>query len=318
MKYYTGTASSHADLKSAIENACVNDLGWSLSNDVLNKNGVYVKLEVAVRNTYDELTLQAGTGQSGSSLTGASPMKASWHDSVGLVTPWPVTYHIHGFTEIADGADEVYAVINYNVDIYALLAFGRSTITDAGGSGAWQCGSGSVDRPLSLAYVHLFEGSSINYHRIYGGSYNSGDSRGYGPPFWGQDDSSPYAGRSGGYVHCAPDGTAYWDECVDSISRVLAPLLHAAPPTLNSANLLFPVKAIVKRSDNRLAIVQQHMFARYLRMDMLQPGEVIEYGLDKWKCYPWYRLDKQEREMNRDGTQTHSGTYGFALAYVDP
>lgn len=316
MKYYTGTASSHADLKSAIENACVNDLGWSLNNDVLSKNGVYIKLEAEVRNAYNELTLRAGTGQSGSSLTGASPMKASWHDSVGLVTPWPVTYHIHGFTEIADGADEVYAVINYNVDIYALLAFGRSTIADAGGSGAWQCGSGSVNPALNRADAHLFYGSSTSYSSIVGRRGTT--EPGYGPPFWGQDAGSTYAGRSGGYVHCAPDGIAYWNECVDSISRVLAPLLHAAPPTLNSANLLFPVKAIVKRSDNRLAIVQQHRFARYLRMDMLQPGEVIEYGLDKWKCYPWYRLNKQEREMSGYTNPTHSGTYGFALAYVDP
>ncbi len=49
MAYYNGSAATFADLKTAIENACVAN-GWALSNGILSKNGVFFNLSPLRRN----------------------------------------------------------------------------------------------------------------------------------------------------------------------------------------------------------------------------------------------------------------------------
>lgn len=98
-------------------------------------------------------------------------------------------------------------------------------------------------------------------------------------------------------------------------------LLTAAPNLLNNGHVLLPVKNIVARSAGGVTTVLQHKHLRWIRNDLIENEEIIEYGADRWKCYPALRKNLETRDGYTGSLSygfTHSGTYGYAVRYDGP
>ena len=306
MAYITGTAASFSDLQTAIQNACVAN-GWTLSSGILSKNGCFFKFS----NASNYLRLDGGTGQSGSTLNGSPSYGVMMGSITGYTISFPVTYEIHIFAN----PDEVYCVINYNSDFYQQLSFGKSDIPGIGGTGAWLTGSFRSDVSLTTASSRLvyfganisscgvqpYNGLGIGLFSTFGFGYSHPSSfihQGLDAVGWLSE--SDYLPGQGCY------GIAY-----------AAGILTAMPNLSNNANVLIPVKAIAYRNSNGITIVLNLRNARYMRIDNVVPGEIITFGAEQWKCYPFYRKDSTVRDgvTYSTGAQ-HSGTWGYAIKYT--
>ena len=145
MAYYTGLANSFGDLKAAIESAA-GAAGWANIKGILSKRDAYVQLFADQLNGRNQLRLQGGTGQNKEALTGATERHVKIGDPLALSIRWPSTYHIHAFNE----PDEIYCVLNSNVEFFQTLAFGISDMPGIGGTGLWITG-GMDDRNVLTA-----------------------------------------------------------------------------------------------------------------------------------------------------------------------
>lgn len=315
MAYVTGTANTMADLKSAVETAAV-AAGWTLSNGILSKGGCFFQL-VANTPTNAYLQLNGGTSQSGSTLNGQPATGVRIASPTALQMVFPINYEIHTFAN----PDEVYCVVNYNSDFYQQLSFGKSDIPGIGGTGAWftgHCGSN-----LSLTSATASANMGITTSQTNVGSSGTSTNNMSGGLFFEANTNN----ASGSYVHCGLD-TAGWKQSSSPTAGTTgcqgisycASLITSLPNLSNQATILLPVKAIAIRLDGGKTIIANPKNVRYCRIDNIVPGEIITFGSDQWKVYPFYRKDP----VNRNGTgyisttpyPQHSGTYGYAIRYT--
>lgn len=305
MAYFTGTAPSFADLKTAIYNACTAN-GWTLSNDIISKSGCFFKLTSAA--TY--LEIDAGTSQSGSTLTGDKPsLRGRLQSYSNVPMSFPINYEIFLTTE----PEEVICVINYNSEFYQHLFFGKSDIPDIGGTGAFFSANACSGGETSTGFLRIGASTKARIdtwavsNKMSLGFFNEGS--------WssGSDKSS--------FVHCGLD-SAKWCSVTDSYPNKLhacsgmnnvASLLTSLPNLLNAANILLPVKAIKQRSSGGLTTIVNMRNARFCRIDGITPGETLVYGSEQWKFYPLYLKNFLVRNGAGQGTDAlHSGTFGIA------
>lgn len=297
-----------ADLKTALENACVAN-GWTLTSGILSRSTSYFQLTAETA----QLTLRGGTGQTGATLDG-EPLIGAVKSGVRIInylgTTWtyPVNYEIHNFID----TDEIYFIVNYNSDFYQQLSFGKSNVPGIGGSGAWFTGQ------YSTQLSNTNSGNTLSLYTSYDqiGALNSG--MGVGLFF---DNSSSYPAS---FINAGLD-TTEWKFYKGGVTTSdlrnpswAAGLLTSLPSLSNSANVLVPVKAIQNRSSNGQTIIANLKNARYLRIDYINPGDIITFGAERWKVYPMFRKDASARNGIYNGSATHSGTFGYAIKYTGP
>ena len=302
MAYVTGSAASFADLKTAIYNAAV-AAGYTLSNDIISKNGCFFKLTASA----SALALNGGTAQSGSTLTNPSGTVNMASPASNGTIVFPVNYEIHSFTS----PDELYCFINYNSDYYQHMAFGKSAMPGVG-LGAWitaswtsSIGAGGFNLTVSKQAISPYP---------FNGAMNVG-------LFCGGNWSGPNAAS---YYRTTLDGEAWYsleqNGTYYNAGTVVASLLTSLPNLSNQATVLLPIKAVKNRSSGGLTTVVDLQNARLCRIDNLTPGDLVTYGPDQWKIYPWYRKDINNRNGQSTSTSTprptHSGTFGFAIKYT--
>ena len=317
MAYITGSAASFADLQTAIQNACTAN-GWTLSSGILSKNGCFFQLVAGTSGGYAQLQLFGGTGQSGTTLTGQPPSDygAKICSNNGNVIAFPINYEIHLFTN----PDEVYCIINYNSDFYQQLSFGKSDVPGIGGTGAWFSGAKRSDQTLTDATEGDKVFLSVSWPESVGvvgyDGYTSGLFLG------GPEDSGSY---NASFVHTGLDATPWRTghggssalTGFRSAGKTVANLLQQLPNLYNSANVLLPIKPVALRSRGGVTIIVNPKNARYLRIDNVVPGEIITFGAEQWKCYPFYRKDSTARNGVAWAIgATHSGTFGYAIRYT--
>lgn len=315
MAYITGTAASLADLKTAIENVCTAN-GWALADGILSKNGAFFKL-TANAGTYPSLVLNGGTSKTGSTLNG-QPTQPQANAGVMIGSPngntivFPINYEIYLFTD----PDEVYCVINYNSDFYQQLSFGKSDIPGIGGAAAWFTGSmGTGNSLTSTSGSRVYMSSSQN---------NCGTTpyNGLACGLWFEQSTAGSYHSS--FVHSNLDGISNW-RCTNNATvgtggygiSYAASLLGSLPNLSNQATILLPVKAIIFRNDAGRTIAANPKNVRYLRIDNVVPGEIVTFGADQWKVYPFHRKDSTQRNgVSWSTGAQHSGTWGYAIKYT--
>lgn len=306
MAHQPGTAANFAALQTAIETFLAAN-GWTLSSGVLSKGAQFCKF---TSSTY-ELRLQAGTGQSGATLTGLCTLAVKILDYTLVPINWPVAYEIHALT----APDEVYVTINYNVNKYQHLHFGVSTIPEIGGSGMWFGGSfdGDVVRTSSTCKLFLQNGSST------GGYVGAQTYDGFGLGFF---FGSTIGSHQSSFVHCGLEGTGWKTTYGGATGNLLGPdytaaLLFALPSDSSESDVLLPIHAMLARSSQGQTIVASLSHARYCRLDNLVAGQVITFGPDAWKVYPMHARNEQQRDGVTWGVGSqHSGTFGVAIRYT--
>lgn len=315
MAYVTGAAATFADLKSAIETAAVT-AGWTLASDILSKGGCFFQL-VANQITNPYLRLFGGTGQSGSTLTGqtaATNKGVALCSIAGSSITFPLNYEIHTFAN----PDEIYCVINYNADFYQQLSFGKSDIPGIGGTGGWYTGSYRASTSQTVADAALARVITGITAVGITGSGSSTNAFGGGLFF-----DSPQSGPVTSFCHCGLDSVAWRDTTSVTAgigmegSNYCASLLTSLPNLSNQATILIPIKGVAVRFDGGRTIISNPRNARYMRIDNVVSGEIIEFGSEQWKVYPMYRKSGIVRNgvQGTPGAQ-HTGTYGYAIRYT--
>ncbi len=318
MAYITGTAASFADLKTAIENACTAN-GWTLSSGILSKNGCFFQLVAGTSGGYAQLQLFGGTSQTGTTLNGQPPSNygAKICSNNGNVISFPINYEIHLFTN----PDEVYCIINYNSDFYQQLSFGKSDVPGIGGTGAWFTGAKRSDQTLTDDTYGFKVFMFVSWPDVAGTL--SIDGYGLGLFF---DNPTQGGSYFPSFVHTGLDATPW--RSGNSGNNALTgyrgagmqvgSLLMQLPNLYNNANVLLPIKPVALRSSGGVTIIANPKNARYLRIDNVVPGEIITFGAEQWKCYPFHRKDSTARNgvaWAATGA-THSGTFGYAIRYT--
>ena len=308
MAYYSGTAGSLTDLRTALLAHAVAD-GWTLTGDVLSKSGVYFR----IREVSGRIELLGCTDNAVSNpAPGVVAIGKIW-GRTGFTTQlitFPCNYEVFGFTQ------ELYLVVNYEVSKYQWMAFGKSTVPGLAGTGAW-CGATagtilaaaktSTDLPWVL-WLSVSVGGVGSYPTNCGALFwttqagqqaarncwvhHGLDSLGW---FWG-----------GGGIGEAPIGVRYFDD------------INAFQPSAwNSEAALLPMQAWIRRASYKSSLVADLEHARNFRIDNLNGGDILTIGSDKWKVFPWYVKDSTYRNGTTDSTLPcdHSGTLGWAIRY---
>lgn len=296
MAHVTGNANDIAALLTAIRNACTAN-GWTLAGNVLHKGGIYVHIVVNGAT----LRITGGTGiDGGNNLTGAAPGAARLK-SMGTtnVITYPVTYEVH----INTAPDEVYVVVNFNVDFYLFMAWGKSDVAGLPGSGVWFSASGG-DVSSTVADTFII-GS--------GGIINAGS----GMPLFFATQS---LGLQNTYIHHDLDALG-WTQLgtapAPSAFAYLEPLQLLLPNNWNNETILLPYPVFVPRSSgNKVSLVADLKHVRLCRNDFHPPGDIIALGSDQWKVYPWFKKDTVTRTPQLQNGATHSGTFAWAVRYT--
>lgn len=308
MAYVSGTANDLAALRTALINACTAN-GWTLGGNVLSKGTCFA--EIVVSGSY--LAVRGGTGRDGANaLTTPGPQSPRIGPVASLGFAFPMGYEIF----IHANPDEVYLVVNYNVDLYQHLAFGASPVPGLPGTGGWYsatCGAATSD-------------SSMFNFADWGTS-----------PVWGAADGGIFyfewrrAGEhvpaaNSSFVHHGLDNktwaaqdtfgnhsSAVWWGASQGLTKQPLQLL---PNAWNSEVVLLPIQVCVERPLNHLSLVASLAHSRFTRIDNYTGGQVLTIGPDRWKTFPFFRKNTAQRDGG--GYVPHSGTHGFAVRYDGP
>lgn len=305
MSYETGSVNTLADLLSAIRNACTAH-GWTLSGSVLHKGDAYIRSGINA----GFIEWLGGTGKDGSNaLTGAAPQVVRTGDFQRQALSFPCTWEAHILTD----PDEVYIVLNYNVDYYQYIAWGLSSVEDLPGTGMWfgasrlaTGGGESLDYDFDMELTNL----SLTNFGSTGGAL-----------FYAQD---VFGNAQTSYIHHGLDGGGWSGHAYNTPSTLprsfgaVVQLLKQLPNAWNNQMVLLPFPVYLPRtSGNKTSLVADLAHIRHCRIDFHAPGEIITLGSDQWKVYPWYRKNIAQRGgHNNTGIKTHSGTVGFAVRYT--
>lgn len=313
MAFVTGSASSLADLLTAIRNACTAN-GYTLNGNILSKGTLHVSMEVVTT----QLRVTGGTGRSGTTLLGPGPQYAfiSSATTVNAMT-FPVTYHIH----IDTVPDEVYVKISYNAVLWNFIAFGQSDhpgMATTGGTGNWY--------GASLGQTCVTGGTAAIDIYGRGGGFRStspsGNQSGYGifngALGW---TTSNYATNC--HIHSGLNPSGGWnvvtantaDYYVDA-SEFQIPMLAYLPNAWNQQAILVPITVLSRAASSKYQVVAELRHARYTRNDQYNDLDIITIGADRWRVYPFYRKDVTVR--NAGGQVDHSGTFAHAIRYDGP
>lgn len=306
MAYYSGTAASLTALRTALLTHAQAD-GWTLTGDVLSKAGVYFQIQETATNI-------TCLGCESNAVANPAPTVVSigriW-ERVGYPTrgiAFPCNYEVFGF------AEEFYVVVNYDVDSYQWMAFGKSTVPGLPGQGGW-CGA-----TLGTFGIASFGAGPIYINQSAGGGGGSGIRMTCGALFWATFIGSWNTAANNCWVNHGLDGhgwTYYGSASNDhSGIRPSSTLIALQPSAWNSEAVLLPMRYWKERPSYKGSLIADLSHARHVRIDNLSPGDILTIGSDRWKVFPWYIKNAAAR--NGGNEINHSGTFGWAIRYEGP
>ncbi|WP_313043279.1 hypothetical protein [Acinetobacter sp.] len=310
MAYYNGQATSYTELLNVLVAACVAE-GWTWADGILNKGTAYVAASynpTASVTNGSGLQFQGGTGKSSGALVNPSPSKIRIGPlNAGSFVPapsFPLDYHIFIF----DNPDEVYLVIKYEIDRFFFAGFGLSTIP---GNGLWLSGSTGLrySTNTSNATGHFSIQAEAG-----GDSQSSVYARATG--FFWQSFASGDLGSVCQIIFTEVDAIGWTGLNLTPANQKLAPLIAISPSSWTNETILLPIEPVLSRASSKVSILTKIENARYLRIDNLEPEQILTFGAEKWMVFPFHKKDISVR----DGGSSigHSGTFGWAIRYDGP
>ncbi|WP_373388980.1 hypothetical protein [Pseudomonas alcaligenes] len=290
MGYYTNAVADLDAFRSAIIDACVAE-GWTLSGAILSKAGMFLTLQVVS----GQLKLRGGTGAAAGALTDPSTevtIAAGGGGSSIVPLTFPATYHLFVFDQ------EVYCVLNYSVNRYQWCAWGKSTVGGLVSSGMW----------LGATWGGVASGSGFSI-----GLNTNSTANPSGALMWA---AHPNNTTRTSLIAAGLDGKTWFTDDWLGGTYVANEILATQPNSFNSESVLVPIRAYAPRPSLKWSLVTDLVYARYLRIDNYEPGQLIELGTDRWMVFPWHQKNPAAR--NGGGAINHTGTFGWAIRYEGP
>lgn len=280
---------------------------------VLSKNGTFFRLGYTATN----VTILGGennlVANPAPNVVSVGRLWARTGQTTREIT-YPCNYEVFGF------AQELYMVINYDVDSYQWMAFGKTTVPGIPGQGGW-CGAtmGAYTGPTTETATV----APIRMDLMGGGLSNTGGPKQIAPAlFWYRNTSTNLFNPEcrNVWVNSNLDSHGWkWGATADYEpigARAIGRMLSMLPNGWNSETVLLPIRGFKERESYKASLVADLQHARYTRVDNHAPGAIITIGSDKWKLFPFYRKDLTARDA---GTNiNHTGTLGWAIRYEGP
>lgn len=318
--FASGAASSFSDLLTALTTFCtaqgftvVN--GATAGDKIIHKGSLIARFRPAARYLY----AVPGTGVSGNTVTGelvngSTPTGPMIADPERVRITWPINYDFYFF----DNPDELYIVVNYNGGMYQNMQFGMSDVAGLGGtgmwcSGSWNSNSNHLDWTYGRLHADAYQGFSVStYAGLSGGMFSANGN----------------GGGSADFIHNALEGVTGWSGKTEthtaagglySPAYIYGSVINSIPSQLNEVQALLPILLVLTRGNYVGSIAAVLRNARSTRIDNVTPGQVIAYGSESWKFYPYYAKNMTQRDgVNWATGADHSGTHGFAIRYIGP
>jgi hypothetical protein len=321
MAYTSGSANDMAAVRTAIFTFCVAN-GWTLNSagNILSKNGAFFWLVSTTSSSPQSLVIRGGTGINGSNaLTGqAVGFAAMTRVAYAASDPaFPLIYEIH----VLSNPDEVYVVINYNVDLYQYLSFGKSNVLGlpSTATGAWFSASSAGYSINGSSYVTMtITNAATTYYPAPGLFWAE---NGAGSSSATPEPAVNVPGNS--FIHTDLDGRGwsggYYQGNLASSLGGIRSLLQVLPNAWNGEAVLIPFPIYQPyQAFTKTALVADLSHIRHMRIDNHTPGDIITLGADKWKVYPWLKkviTSRNGPSADNTGAQG-SGTLGYAIRYT--
>lgn len=314
MAYYSSLASSYPDLITQLVNACIAN-GWVWSDSILSKGTAFLRIIHNPTAAFDNgggIQFQGGTGKSATTLINASSavMRIGPFGTPPLLVPsptFPLQYHFFIF----ENPDEVYIVVKYDNDRFLFAGFGLSTVP---GNGLW------LSANLGLRSSSGVSGTSISISNTSGGwaaSSNYVSSSGF---FWQNQNVSGLPVIATQTIYSTIDNVGWTYLSTSSANtpanRLLDPLISRLPAVWSSETVLLPIQPLMQRSAFKSSILADIQNARYLRIDNLEPEQILTIGNEKWMVFPFHKKNISVR--NGGSGIDHTGTFGWAIRYDGP
>lgn len=319
MAYYSGRVASYQELLSVLVAACVEN-GWVWSDDILSKYNLHIKALASDASNYSGISIQGGTGKASGNLVNPSYSKPRLgrlgEGNNSPAVKFPCQYNIHIF----NNPDEVYCVICFDINKYHYLCFGKSNIdlTKTSGTGLWLSATATVNWSTGT----ILNGFVVREDGTGGGSTADPYAFVSGGPFYNSWDTIQFKDAAANTIHTGLGGDAWAGSYATlngniSASLNLAPLLRIEPSIWSNESVLLPINIIQQADSSKLKIVAEISNARYIRINNIEPEQIITLGSDKWKVYPFFKKNI-ESPNNSVPLYNHTGTFGWAIRYDGP
>ena len=311
MPYQTGQISSWADAIAVIKSFAQAN-GWSVSGDVIYKGDIFAAVYAGNTNGNSEgsVRLQGGTGQSGGALTGANGLESAFLGGPLIGDPlnsFPMNYHLFCHTS----PDQISMFVNYNNVWWQCLTFGEIQKYFSVTGGQFYH---APSNPATNACFGGYYGLCAQVLKPRAGYVHAV------APFWIGDDNNDWDGST---IRLHLDGKVWWRSSRHSNNdtrRVTAPdaiyPLHARSNSAwNEMTVMLPYYLVATRPESKLTPIGTISHFRHFRMDNHVAGDIVTFGSDKYKVFPWLR--------HTTGTYTTiedcaSGVWGVAVEYDGP
>lgn len=304
MAYYSGQVTSFIEIRDVLVNACLQnqDWSWDAATLVLKNESKHIFINITT-DTLNIIFKGRTSANSGDTPYNCRIGRLCSLSPFGDMA-FPAKYEIFFFD------NEVYFLLNYSIDLFQWVAFGKSSFdfSSSGGTGMWisaSLGGGPAGGPW------------YNNNPISIMSSQSGNNEGacIAPALFWMDGGWYENMWMQSFIHTNIDNSG-WIFGAGGIYKSLSPLLDRQPNNWNNESLLSPIGVLKSRDSSKLSKILEFENCRALRIDNFEPNQVINLGHDKWKIFPWYKKDSTQRD---GGKQIwHTGTFGWAIRYDGP
>ncbi len=322
MAYVTGTASSYANLLTAIQTALTAN-GWTNTSGVLSKGTTHVLLRAAnpfSTGSQTNIIASIGNSSSGGALTGTpAPTAVRMGTFSNVVNSgdfvFPCTYRIF----INTSPDEVYIYVNYNTDMYQWLAWGKSPTPGSSGNGTWLAGTFGALPTGTTTNVNSVLGAANAFYIANTGAAGSVNTTSAGLFMNSVSYSSLGGSNSQSIIHSGTAGDNGWSVFTNrselpNAYEALGDLMRYSPNAWNGQSTLFKINISIPVGSNKVQMCGELAHARLIKINFIDVGSIITLGSDKWMIFPCFR--KGSAELN--GTGDTTGFFGHALRYDGP
>lgn len=313
MAYSSGTAVDISAIRTALIAACTAaGWAWNSSTEVLSKGELFIRLQVATGELLALGRTAAGAGDAPGTVKIGRIFNRAGFPTYELT--YPAVYEVFVFTD----PDEVYLVVNYDVDRHQWLAFGQSSVLGLPGTGMWV--------GATLASETPWAGAVMNGPFALGAGYGGLDASSYrltsGALSFGSVASTQGVATRNFWLNSNLDGQGWWlGQSLTAAPigvRSVAPLLSLLPSSWNSESVLLPIRAYKTRPSSKVSLICDLENARYMRIDNYAAGEVFSLGAERWKALPWHQKNATLAGRSGGDGITHTGTLGWAIRYEGP
>ncbi|MEZ0155264.1 MAG: hypothetical protein AB9Q22_10245 [Candidatus Reddybacter sp.] len=340
MAFQTGTFSSFSDLKTKLETFLTGN-GYTLTTGIITKSGTQIHLKFA--STTDDITLEMGKDSSAGALLHKHPvMDGTTTQLVGMGTlynkinvPASIVFPAnYDFQLWASPVNEFRCVIEYNNEYTQNLGFAeivKAVDMDGGvvidASGCYVRATSDIGTAKMLSLTS--ERSSTDSFSLYRaasspmpfgyGRTNVTDSTAstqlwaefMGFDWWLSGDVNGLGATLAGTKYARSSNTFFTPLRTSPHS---SKELEDSLQVYNANAAMAPIRLYGHHPGDNYAPLGSVQNIRWLNIKHLNFGEVVDDGVDKWKCYPAYFKDASAL----NGTALHSGQWGFAVRYDGP